>query len=289
MKILLTGSNGQVARAFLAAVPQSMQVTAVNHSDLDIGDARAVNSLMESLRPDAVVNAAAYTAVDRAESEPDAARRANEDGPANLARAAARIGSRLVHLSTDFVFDGASSSPYKPQDPTNPLGVYGASKLAGEIAVRDALPAGSVILRTSWVYDAHGKNFVRTMLRLMRERDTVSVVTDQVGTPTAAYSIAQAIGAVLELPSVTGIHHWTDAGVASWYDFAVAIAEEWVSAGRTTSVARVVPINTADYPTPARRPRFSVLDKTATCAALGMTPRHWRQNLRQVIGEISNA
>jgi dTDP-4-dehydrorhamnose reductase len=289
MKILLTGSSGQVARAFLAAVPQSMQVTAVNHSDLDIGDAVAVDSLMESLRPDAVVNGAAYTAVDRAESEPDAARRANEAGPANLARAAARIGSRLVHLSTDFVFDGASSSPYKPQDPTNPLGVYGASKLAGETAVREVLPARSVILRTGWVYDAHGRNFLRTMLRLMRERGTVSVVADQVGTPTAAFSIAQAICAVLELPSVTGIHHWSDAGVASWYDFAVAIAEEWVSAGRATVAARVIPIGTADYPTPARRPKFSVLDKSSTCAALGLTPRHWRQNLRQVIGEISNA
>jgi dTDP-4-dehydrorhamnose reductase len=289
MKVLLTGSNGQVARAFLAAVPQSMQVTAVNHSELDIGDAVAVDSLMESLRPDAVVNAAAYTAVDRAESEPDAARRANEAGPANLARAAARIGSRLVHLSTDFVFDGASSSPYKPQDPTNPLSVYGASKLAGETAVREALPEGSIILRTAWVYDAHGRNFLRTMLRLMSERDTVSVVADQVGTPTAAFSIARAICAVLERPSVTGIHHWSDAGVASWYDFAVAIAEEWVSAGRTTVVARVIPIGTADYPTPARRPKFSVLDKSYTCSALGLSPRHWRQNLRQVIGEISNA
>src|SRR4051812_29784699 len=188
MKGLLTGSNGQVARAFLAAVPKTMQVTAVNHADLDIGDTVAVDSLMESLRPDAVVNAAAYTAVDRAESEPDAARRANEAGPANLARAAARIGSRLVHLSTDFVFDGASSSPYKPQDPTNPLSVYGASKLAGETAVREALPEGSIILRTAWVYDAHGRNFLRTMLRLMSERDTVSVVADQVGTPTAAFS-----------------------------------------------------------------------------------------------------
>lgn len=289
MKVLLTGSNGQVARAFLAAAPQSMQITAVSHSDLDIGDAVAVDSLMESLRPDVVVNAAAYTAVDRAESEPDAARRANEVGPANLARAAARTGSRLVHISTDFVFDGMSSSPYKPQDPTNPLGVYGASKLAGEIAVLEALPAGAVILRTAWVYDAHGKNFLRTMLRLMRERDTVSVVADQVGTPTAAFSIAQAICAILELPSLTGIHHWTDAGVASWYDFAVAIAEEWIGAGKATVVARVIPIGTADYPTPARRPKFSVLDKSATCAALGLTPRHWRQNLRQVIGEISNA
>lgn len=289
MKILLTGSNGQVARAFLAVAPPSMQVAAVSHAELDIGDAAAVDSLLESLRPDAVVNAAAYTAVDRAESEPDAARRANEAGPANLARAAARIDSRLVHLSTDFVFDGASSSPYKPQDSTNPLGVYGASKLAGEAAVRDALPARSLILRTSWVYDAHGRNFVRTMLRLMRERDTVSVVADQVGTPTAAFSIAQAICAALERPSVTGIHHWSDAGVASWYDFAVAIAEEWVSAGKATVVARVIPIGTADYPTPARRPRFSVLDKTSTCSALGLSPRHWRQNLRQVIGEISNA
>lgn len=289
MKILLTGSNGQVARAFLAAVSPSMKVTAVCHSDLDIADASAVDALVESVRPDAVVNAAAYTAVDRAESEPDAARRANESGPANLARAAARTGGRLVHLSTDFVFDGASSAPYKPNDPTNPLSVYGATKLAGETAVREILPSSSVILRTAWVYDAHGKNFLRTMLRLLSERETVSVVADQVGTPTASFSIAQAICAILERPSITGIHHWTDAGVASWYDFAVAIAEEWVSAGGAKAAAHVIPITTADYPTPARRPRFSVLDKSATCAALGFSPRHWRQNLRLVIGEIANA
>jgi len=289
MKILLTGSNGQVARAFLAAVPPSMQVTAVNHSELDIGDAVAVDSLMESLRPDAVVNAAAYTAVDRAESEPEVARRANEAGPANLARAAARIGSRLVHLSTDFVFDGASSSPYKPQDPTNPLGVYGASKLAGETAVRDALPERSVILRTAWVYDAHGKNFVRTMLRLMRERGTVSVVADQVGTPTAAFSIAQALCAILELPSVTGIHHWTDAGVASWYDFAVAIAEEGAAAQLLPAGVEVTPIATREFPTAARRPAYSVLDKSETTRRLDIVSRHWRVWLREVMGEIQRA
>jgi dTDP-4-dehydrorhamnose reductase len=288
MKILVTGARGQVGRALISAAPAGEQLQAVGHAELDIGDAHAVDTFVGGARPDIIVNAAAYTAVDRAESESEAAHRVNAQGPANLARAAARAGARLLHLSTDFVFDGQSSIPYRPLDPTNPLGVYGASKLAGERAVIDLLPEHSVILRTAWVYDATGNNFVRTMLRLMRERGTVRVVADQIGTPTSAPSIAEVIWALVAAPSIVGVFHWTDSGVASWYDFAVAIAEESVHA-RGGAPATVVPIGTADYPTPARRPRFSVLDKSTTIAALGLTPRHWRHNLRQVIGEISIA
>lgn len=289
MKILVTGARGQVGRAFMAAAPDDAQLHGVGHAELDIGNASAVDAFVGELRPDVIVNAAAYTAVDRAESEPEAAHRVNAEGPANLARAAARADTRLLHLSTDFVFDGRGSTPYLPTDTPGPLSVYGASKLAGERAVVAALPARSVILRTSWVYDATGKNFVLTMLRLMRERGTVRVVADQVGSPTAASSIAEALWAIIARPELGGVNHWTDSGVASWYDFAVAIAEEWAQASRAASVAQVVPIGTADYPTPATRPRFSVLDKTSTSAALGMVPRHWRHNLRQVIGEISIA
>jgi dTDP-4-dehydrorhamnose reductase len=284
----VTGSTGQVGRAFIVAARPWAQIHAVTHAALDIGDAGAVDAFVEASRPDAIVNAAAYTAVDRAESEPDAARRVNAQGPANLARAAARIGSRLLHLSTDFVFDGQSSSPYQPDSPTNPLSVYGASKLEGEVAVRELLPDLSVILRTAWVYDSQGKNFLLTMLRLMRERDMVRVVADQVGTPTAARSIAEALWGIVGRQDIKGVHHWTDSGVASWYDFAVAIAEEWTLKSRA-AVARVTPIGTADYPTPAKRPRFSVLDKTATSAALSLTPPHWRENLRLAIGEIALA
>jgi dTDP-4-dehydrorhamnose reductase len=282
MKVLVTGARGQVGRAVVVAAPASAQLVAVTHGELDIGDADAVARYVGDAKPDVIVNAAAYTAVDRAESESAAAQRVNAEGPANLARAAATVGARLVHLSTDFVFDGLASRPYQPGDATNPLSVYGSTKRDGEIAVCEALPT-AVVLRTAWVYDASGRNFLNTMRRLMRERDTVRVVADQVGTPTAAHSIAGAIWAIIARPEVAGTHHWTDSGVASWYDFAVAIAEE------SASAARVIPISTADYPTPAKRPGFSVLDKTATCAALELTPRHWRQNLRQVIGEISVA
>jgi dTDP-4-dehydrorhamnose reductase len=288
MKVMITGARGQVGRAVAHAAPSHAQLLEVGHADLDIGDAGAVETFVIGAKPDVIVNAAAYTAVDRAENEPDIARRVNTEGPANLARVAATIGARLLHLSTDFVFDGSASKPYAPGDPTNPLSVYGHTKLDGEVAVRSALP-DAVVLRTAWVYDARGRNFLLTMLRLMRERGTVRVVSDQFGTPTAAHSIAEAIWAIIARPSVAGIHHWTDSGVASWYDFAVAIAEESAAVGKVGATANVIPIATTDYPTPAIRPRFSVLDKAATSSALEMTPLHWRQNLRQVIGEASGA
>jgi dTDP-4-dehydrorhamnose reductase len=287
MKVLITGARGQVGKATMALAPAGADVDAVGHEQLDIGDASAVDRYLDERRPDVIINAAAYTAVDRAESEPQAAVRVNEHGPANLARAAARTGSRLIHISTDFVFDGEGSTPYRPQDRANPLSVYGTTKLAGENAVR-AFDTRAVILRTAWVYEAQGKNFLLTMLRLMRERGSVRVVADQIGSPTAARSIAQALWAFAAKPEVHGTFHWTDSGVASWYDFAVAIAEEWAEVAGV-AVAEVIPIGTQDYPTPARRPRFSVLDKSATCAALGLSPRHWRQNLRQVIGDIPRA
>lgn len=288
MKILVTGVSGQVGSALRNSVSPKASFVGVSHSELDIGDAAAVGRCIRDLRPDVVINAAAYTAVDKAETEAATARRVNDEGAANLAREAAASGARLVHLSTDFVFDGESSRPYRPDDPTGPLGVYGATKLAGERAVH-ALCANSVVLRTAWVYDASGRNFVRTMLRLMRERGSVSVVCDQMGTPTAAHSIAATIWAFVDRPQVNGVFHWTDSGVASWYDFAVAIAEEAVAAGLASTVATVLPISSADYPTAARRPRFSVLDHSATAAALGMRPVHWRQNLRKVMGEMSRA
>jgi dTDP-4-dehydrorhamnose reductase len=288
MKVLLTGANGQIGRALRGCAPPGVQVHGKGHSDLDITDARAVAEVIAEVAPDVIVNAAAYTAVDRAEAEPEPAKHANAIGPANLARAAAAKGSRLIHLSTDFVFDGNSSRPYLPHDRTNPICVYGATKLAGESAVRDTLPGRSVILRTAWVYDAVGRNFLMTMLRLMRERGTVRVVADQIGTPTAASSIATAIWATVARSSLTGVYHWTDAGVASWYDFAVAIAEEWAAVSQSAAPATVIPIASSDYPTPAKRPAFSVLDKRATCADLELVPSHWRQNLRRVIGDIAN-
>jgi dTDP-4-dehydrorhamnose reductase len=292
VKVLITGAGGQVGRILSSDAPPGVEVLACGHKDLDIADASAVSDYVRLHVPDVIINAAAYTAVDRAESEPELARKVNADGPrhlaaaANAATGAARApGIRLIHLSTDFVFDGAASVPYRPEAATNPLGVYGATKLAGERAVLEELPGRSVVLRTAWVYAAEGANFVRTMLRVMKANGTVRVVADQVGTPTAARSLAETIWQLVAKPDVTGIHHWTDAGVASWYDFAVAIAEEGALLGLVPANVTVNPIATAEYPTPARRPSYSVLDKTSL-TSLGLAPLHWRKRLRSVLGEM---
>jgi len=225
--------------------------------------------------------------VDRAETEVDAARRVNGLGPRHLAQAAAACGARLVHISTDFVFDGRASVPYPPDAPTAPLGVYGRSKLEGEQAVLELLPAASVVVRTAWVYAAHGANFMRTMLRVMAEKGQVRVVADQIGTPTAADSLAGVLWALAQRPEVRGLQHFTDAGVASWYDFAVAIAEEATLRGLLAPGVRVSAIATADYPTPARRPAYSVLDKRALLSALALEPDHWRVSLRRVLDTVA--
>jgi dTDP-4-dehydrorhamnose reductase len=288
MKVLVTGVGGQVGRALVHSAPRQLEVLACSHGDLDIADERAVTSRIRLNTPDVIVNAAAYTAVDRAETEPELARRINAEGPRYLAAAAREVGARLVHISTDFVFDGQSSVPYRPQDRTNPLGVYGVTKRDGELAVLDVLPERSIILRTAWVYAAAGRNFVQTMLRVMRETGAVRVVTDQVGTPTSARSVAEVIWKLVEDSQIRGIHHWTDAGVASWYDFAVAIAEEAAHLGLLAPDVKVTPIATCEYPTPARRPPYSVLDKRSL-TSLGIVPEHWRARLRGVLGEIKNA
>jgi dTDP-4-dehydrorhamnose reductase len=289
MKIVIAGAAGQVGRALLSCIPRGTTVQGLTHADLDIGDATSVMERARAERPDVIICAGAYTAVDRAESEPELAARVNIEGPRNLAQAAREVGARLVHISTDFVFDGSTSTAYRPDSPTNPLSVYGKTKLAGEQAVQAILPDRSTILRTSWVYAAQGNNFMRTMLRLMQAKGQVRVVADQVGTPTAASSVARVIWALSARSDLSGLYHWTDAGVASWYDFAVAIAEEAVALGLLPATVSVDPISTAEYPTPARRPPFSVLDSRAALAALGLTPQHWRAGLRTELKELRNA
>lgn len=268
--------------------PANVTVIACTHTDLDIAAADAVRDCIGRHRPDTIINAAAYTAVDKAESQPDIARQINAEGPRHLASAAGAFGARLIHISTDFVFDGAASTPYLPDSTTNPLSVYGRTKRDGEQAVRETLPGRSTILRTAWVYAATGANFVRTMLRVMQANGSVRVVTDQVGTPTAARPFAQALWKIAANPEISGTHHWTDAGVASWYDFAVAIAEEGAELGLLPPEVTVAPIATADYPTPAHRPSYSVLDKRSL-AAYGLSPIHWRKRLRSVLKEIQSA
>lgn len=286
--VLITGAGGQVGRSLMGSAPPASDIRTVTHKELDITDGRAVSEYVREHSPDVIINAAAHTAVDRAESEAELARRVNTDGPRHLAVAARASGARLIHISTDFVFDGAASVPYRPDAPPNPLSVYGASKRAGEQAVQETLPQRSVIVRTAWVYAAEGNNFVRTMLRVMKANGAVRVVADQVGTPTAARFLGEALWKIVQNPDIDGVHHWTDAGVASWYDFAVAIAEEGAQLGLVPDTVAVTPIGTADYPTPARRPSYSVLDKTSL-VAYGLIPVHWRKRLRAVLAEMKSS
>ena len=287
MKVLVTGATGQLGRSLAKTALNEAQLLSVSHKDLDVADSDAVLEFVQSHAPEVIINAAAHTAVDRAESEPELAQRVNADGPRHLAAAARAVGARLIHISTDFVFDGNASVPYRPEAATAPLSVYGRTKLAGERAVLEALPEASVIVRTAWVYAAAGNNFVRTMLRIMNANGAVRVVADQVGTPTAAVSLAETLWKIVMKPEISGIHPWTDAGVASWYDFAVAIAEEGAALNLVPPTVTVTPIATAEYPTPARRPAYSVLDKS-TLARHGLIPAHWRRRLRTVLGEITS-
>ncbi len=285
MRVLIAGADGQIGRALAGSAPPDAQVRAVDLVQLDVTRPADVAHAMRDFRPSLVINAVGYTAVDRAEAEPEAARAANEEGARNLAEAAAEVGARMVHYSTDYVFDGGQGRPYAPGDEPNPLSVYGASKLAGERAVLETLGDRAVVLRTAWVYAASGRNFLRTMLRLLSEREQVTVVSDQIGTPTTASSVARASWAIAGRAEVRGIAHWTDDGVASWYDFAVAIREEGLGLGVLQRAATVLPVSTEEYPTAARRPRYSVLDCSATRTALRMTPEHWRVALRRTLEE----
>lgn len=286
MIAMVTGAGGQLARELVTTAPAGHRVVALGERDLDIRDRDAVRRAVRHHAPRTVINAAAYTAVDRAESERDLAYAVNRDGARHIAEASAQVGATLVHISTDFVFDGAASRPYAPEAATNPLSTYGASKLEGERAVRDECPE-AVIVRTAWLYAPAGANFVATMLRLMAERGGVRVVSDQVGTPTNARGLAECCWGLAERRAA-GMWHWTDAGVASWYDFAVAIAEFAVERGLLKTPPSVVPIKTEEYPTPARRPSFSVLDTSSTWSTLGVRAPHWRQPLKVAVEELAH-
>jgi dTDP-4-dehydrorhamnose reductase len=296
MRVLLLGGNGQVGtecRRSLA--PLGELVIATRNGQLQDGTAcemadfdrpATLAGLIARVAPDVVVNAVAYTAVDRAESEPDAAFRANAEAPRRIADACAQRDALLLHYSTDYVFDGRGTLPYREGDPTAPLGIYGASKLAGEQAVRDS-GARHLIFRTAWVYAAHGKNFLRTMLRLAAERDELRVVADQIGAPTSAALIAdisaQALGQSF---GQSGTWHLTATGATSWYGFAVAIIDGAQARGLLTRRPRILPITTADYPTPAARPAYSVLDTTALQHDFDLRLPPWQDGLGQVLDSI---
>lgn len=289
MNILLTGRNGQVGWELARALLPLGRVHACAHAELDLADAAVVRRTLDEVRPDAIVNAAAYTAVDKAESEPELASAINADAPVLLAQEAKQRGALLIHYSTDYVYDGAKAAPYIETDPTNPLGAYGRSKLAGEAGIR-AAGADHLIFRTSWVYAARGANFLRTILRLAAEREELRIVADQVGAPTWARLIAEATAhalrqAMQERSSAkfeSGVFHLAAAGETSWHGFASAIV-----AGRGgLRVQRVTPIVTADYPTPAKRPANSRLDTGAFRARFGLALPDWSDCLQLCLEEL---
>jgi dTDP-4-dehydrorhamnose reductase len=253
----------------------------LGRADFDISNPHKVESVVRNTKANILFNAAAYTAVDKAENEQADARSINATAVASLAKFCRIYNTRLVHLSTDFVFDGTSAQPYMPDDKPNPLNIYGRTKWEGEqLAGSEAL-----IVRTAWIYDATGHNFLRTMLGLMVERDEIKVVTDQIGTPTYAPSLASALWD-LALHNKNGVFHYTDSGVASWYDFAVAIQEEALILGVLNKTITLTPIASWQYKTQAKRPAISILDKAKTWEALGKIAPHWRTNLRKALLEI---
>lgn len=283
MNVLILGGTGQVGRALAQTAPPHAKIVSYGRDTLDITDHCAVEATVSGLHPDLIFNAAAYTAVDRAEGEEPFAHAVNATAVGILAKAAHTIAAQLVHISTDFVFDGTRTAPYTTDAMPNPLNAYGRSKLAGEIAAG----ADALIVRTAWLHAPTGANFVRTMLRMMAERSEVRVVADQIGSPTCASGLAAALW-TLAGQKRRGIYHYTDSGAASWFDFAVAIQEEALAVGLLEKAVPVLPIITAQYPTAARRPHYTVLDSSSTFQALGQPAPHWRNNLRYLIARIKD-
>jgi len=287
-RVLITGANGQFAKE-LVAHPGSAnyEITALDRYGLDIGDRNAVHSTIDALAPDLVINTAAYTAVDQAESERELAFMVNGEGPANISEALAGSDSRLIHISTDFIFDGNKTEPYKIDDTASPINVYGQSKLVGEQAVQRLLPERAIIVRSSWIYSRYGKNFVGTMLRLMQLKDSLSVVSDQTGAPTWARNLAAATWKLAGSSEKNGVYHYSDNGTASWFDFAQAIYTEGKKAGLISHPVEILPITSKQYPSAARRPAYSVLGEKIKPPLTEDDFEDWRLALRKMLTEIA--
>ncbi|MCK5831837.1 MAG: dTDP-4-dehydrorhamnose reductase [Methylococcales bacterium] len=286
MKIVVIGKNGQLAWELAKFKSDEIDIICLGRTDVEITDKESLKETLIQCAPHAVINASAYTAVDLAETEQDAAYLINATAVGNLAEVCADLSVHLVHVSTDFVFGGKNGVPYLPNEPYEPLGVYGESKAQGEKLMTQIMSDQSCIIRTSWVYSSHGNNFVKTMLRLMAEKPELGVISDQIGSPTYAKGLAKACFTAA-VNKVTGIHHWSDAGVASWYDFAVAIQEIGLSKKILDKAIPIKPISTKDYPTPAKRPNYSVLDKTSLVDAFPeLSLVHWRAQLNEMIEEV---
>jgi dTDP-4-dehydrorhamnose reductase len=290
VKVLVTGANGQLGYALQKASHVfadhcALQLIALTRAELNLSNVETIINVLDDFSPDAIINAAAYTAVDKAETEAELAQIINADAVKQIAIWCQKHNKILIQISTDFVFDGAKSSLYDIADETNPLGIYGKTKQQGEVVALSECETAYVV-RTGWVYGEHGANFVKTILRLAGEREHIGIVADQIGTPTYALHLAEMIWQLLLQKPEQKLWHFSDAGVASWYDFAVAIVNEAKNLGLLNSKPIIKPITTLDYPTPAHRPAFSVLDKKNTWRDLGITPIHWQTALIKMLTEL---
>ena len=287
MNIAIIGKSGQLAFELSRELKTTKHnVTYFGREDIDITSTASVEEKLSPLSLEVVINASAYTAVDKAEEDTEACNAVNALAVKNLAAFCKASGAFMVHVSTDYVFNGHKGSPYLTDDPIEPQGAYGRSKAEGEKALLETLPEASCLIRTAWVYSSHGNNFVKTMLRLMADKPQLTVIDDQVGTPTWAKGLAE-VCLCAAVNKTVGVYHWTDEGVASWYDFALAIQELGVEKELLDKVIPVLPIPTSQYPTPAKRPHYSVLDKqTARKAFASCQPTHWRKQLDSMLEEL---
>lgn len=285
MKILLFGANGQLGWELQRTCPSNITLMAYDFPEIDFFNSDSILTCIKDTQPDILINAAAYTNVDKAEQEKDAADRLNHGAVREIAEICQRNKISLVHISTDFVFNGMNHKPYLPLDKPDPISIYGDTKLKGELAVRELLGKDATMIRTAWLYSSHGNNFVKSMLTLMDTKQELNIIDEQIGTPTWANSLANAVWGTVE-KKVTGVHHFTDAGAGSWYDFAIAIQEEALNLHLINKVIPINPIPASQYPTPARRPFYSILDKTSLWQALDIKPVHWRKTLRLMLQEL---
>ena len=291
--IALTGAKGQLGRTIQACwasnpLKDEYSLQCFDRSQLDITDSVSISETLNSRGIECIINAAAYTAVDTAESEPDSAKAVNQLGAENLARWCGDNNAYLIHVSTDFVFSGSKAKPYLPKDVCDPQGVYGKTKQAGEDIVLKLLPQRSLVVRASWMYSEYGSNFVKTMLKLMAEKEFLSVVNDQTGSPTSAHSLANFLIAAAADKQHSGIFHWSDGGELSWYDFSVAIQEEGLKAGLLGRQIPISPVSATEYPTPAKRPAYSVLDRSQSILDYNLRASSWREELVAVINRIGS-
>lgn len=284
--IVVIGKSGQLAWELAQLADKEIEITCLGRDQIDVFCEQSITNALLKHQAHAVINACAYTAVDQAETDEKNAYQLNSNAVKNLAQVCKNLSLHLVHVSTDFVFNGDKGSPYLTNDPIEPLGVYGASKALGELEIRNTIPQYSCIIRTSWVYSTHGNNFVKTILKLMTDKPELGIISDQIGSPTYAKGLAKAC-LLAAKNKICGIHHWTDAGVASWYDFAVAIQEIAIGKGLLSNTIPIKPIRTIDYPTPAARPSYSVLDKTSCNTAFADLPLiHWRSQLSNMMNQL---